>query len=158
MTNRYYRFLPLALALIGLGAACGVKTTVSVANTNVSVNVNVPVNAVVEPSGTTTGDFSTSTNTTAPASVVTITKNGVSPKSVTVKAGTAVSFVNNDTVVHHIASNPHPTHTDVPGFDDVATSAPGGTYTFVFTTKGTFGYHDHENPNASAFHGTVVVQ
>lgn len=158
MKKCYYRLVPIATGLILFGAACGVKTTVSVANTNISVNVNVPVNAVVEQSGATTGDFSTSTNTAKPGTTITITKDGISPKTVTVTSGTAVTFLNNDVTTHHIASNPHPTHTDLPGFDDVNTSAPGASYTFIFTTKGTFGFHDHENPNASAFQGKIIVQ
>jgi len=46
--------------------------------------------------------------------VVTITSSGVSPRSLTVTPGTQVTFVNNDSRSHNIASNPHPEHTDCP--------------------------------------------
>src|SRR5882762_3602396 len=41
-----------------------------------------------------------------------ITSAGVSPRSLTVPAGTRVTFTNNDTRTHDMESNPHPEHTD----------------------------------------------
>jgi plastocyanin len=49
------------------------------------------------------------------AATITITASGVSPSSVTIASGNRVTFVNNDTVVHEMASDPHPIHTDCPG-------------------------------------------
>jgi plastocyanin len=86
---------------------------------------------------------------------VDITSSGFSPSSITVHAGDYVQFVNKDSAPHWPASNPHPTHTDLPGFDAKKALATGGTYRFQFVKVGTWGYHDHMNP---ATHGQVVVQ
>lgn len=156
MTARLLTLTAVGAALLVLGAACKPKATL---NTNTSLSVNVPVNTSVNTR--TTGDFSTSTNTavnagtTIAAKTVTITAAGVSPKTLTVSAGTTVTFVNTDTISHEIASNPHPSHTGLPGFDNTSLSQ---SYTFTFTQKGSFGYHDHQDPFNSAMQGTIVVQ
>src|SRR5919109_242652 len=58
-------------------------------------------------------------------STITITSSGVSPRSVTVAAGSRVTFVNNDSRPHDMASNPHPEHTDCPALNDVGFLQPG---------------------------------
>jgi len=94
-----------------------------------------------------------------PANVtITITAAGVTPKSVTVPHGGTITYVNNDTVAHFPASNPHPVHTDCP--DIIAGSiAPGQTKTTsALNVARTCGYHDHNNPTTDALKGTVTVQ
>jgi plastocyanin len=86
---------------------------------------------------------------------VSITDAGFVPANITVKPGTTVTFVNNGQQAHWVASNPHPTHTDLPGFDAKHAMAPGESYVFVFEKIGTWGYHDHLNPSTM---GAVVVQ
>ncbi len=86
---------------------------------------------------------------------VQITANGFSPSTVTVKQGDYVQFTNEDAAPHWPASNPHPTHTDLPGFDAKKALATGESYRFQFTKIGTWGYHDHKNPSVG---GTVIVQ
>jgi plastocyanin len=71
-----------------------------------------------------------------------------------VKVGTKVTFKNTDTKPHWIASDPHPTHTDLPGFDAKAPIAPGESYTYTFDKVGHWLFHDHLNP---AFGGAVEV-
>ena len=44
----------------------------------------------------------------------TISSAGVSPKSLTVPAGTRVTFTNSDIRTHDMESDPHPVHTDCP--------------------------------------------
>src|SRR6476661_3617216 len=48
---------------------------------------------------------------------ITITSAGVNPSSVTVSAGQSVTFVNNDSRSHEIASDPHPQHGTCPGIE-----------------------------------------
>lgn len=154
MSKRLLSLVTIGAALTVLGAACSPKATINTGNT--SVTVNVPVNSIINAANSSsTGDFSTSTNTAAQLKTVTISPTGVSPKTLTVSAGTPVTFVNTDTIAHQIASNPHPNHTDLPGFDNVNSAT---TYTFTFTKKGTFGYHDHDDPNNTASQGTIIVQ
>ena len=77
-----------------------------------------------------------------------------SPSTVTIKKGDYVIFKNKGTTGFWPASNPHPVHTDYPGFDALQSIDPGGTYKFQFNNVGTWGYHDHLNPRHG---GTVVV-
>ena len=68
------------------------------------------------------------------------------PSSVNIKVGDWVFFRNKSTVDFWPASNPHPTHTDYPGFDALQPIAPGGEYKFQFQKAGSWGFHDHLNP------------
>lgn len=86
---------------------------------------------------------------------ITITKDGFTPASLTVKAGTKVTWTNTDTKPHAIASDPHPAHTGLKGLES-ANLTQKGTYSFTFTTPGSYTYHDHLNPYK--LHGTVVVE
>jgi plastocyanin len=91
---------------------------------------------------------------------VTITAAGVSPASVTVAVGQAVTFVNNDTRSHEIGSNPHPNHGSCPSIETgVSLLAVGQTkITRAFANTGTCGYHDHLDDSNTRFQGTIVVQ
>ncbi|AKM84643.1 TPA: hypothetical protein DHW58_02385 [Patescibacteria group bacterium] len=135
------------IAIIGLlaltGAACGRTAT----------------NITPTPTNTTTDNQSTTPPEVTPAAkIVTVsyTGTGFSPSSVTVNAGDTVKFINTgQTSAVWPAVNPHPVHTSVPGFDAGKPLASGGTYSFTFTARGTFGYHNHLNPAQT---GTIVVQ
>ncbi|HEY1303746.1 MAG TPA: hypothetical protein VGF24_09380 [Vicinamibacterales bacterium] len=92
------------------------------------------------------------------AATITITAAGVSPKAVTVAAGSRVSFVNNDSRPHDMNSNPHPEHTDCPEIN-VGFIAPGASGTTQNLTRvRTCGYHDHINPDVVALQGTITIQ
>ncbi|MEX1997748.1 MAG: cupredoxin domain-containing protein [Candidatus Andersenbacteria bacterium] len=97
-----------------------------------------------------------STAPAAPQAVrVAITDTGFSPASVTVPANTTVTFVNNGQGAHWPASDLHPTHDILPGFDARQGLTTGETYSFTFTQQGSWQYHDHLHPQ---FTGTVIVQ
>ena len=91
---------------------------------------------------------------------VTITAAGVSPSSVTVAVGQAVTFVNNDSRQHEMGSDPHPNHGSCPSIETgVSLLAPGQTkVTRAFANAGTCRYHDHLNDSNQALRGTIVVQ
>jgi len=83
------------------------------------------------------------------------TTSGFSPKTVTVKKGTKVAFINKSDNKMDVASNPHPTHTDYPELDQFKSSQKGqAEYDFVFDKVGTWGYHNHAKPGDL---GTVIV-
>jgi plastocyanin len=110
----------------------------------------------------TTSPLSTSSPVSSPVSTATaavttiaITDTGFSPATVTIAAGSRVNFVNNGQGLHWPASDPHPVHSDLPGFDSKKGLTTGEIYSFTFTTPGSWGFHDHLNPAAK---GTVVVQ
>lgn len=94
-----------------------------------------------------------------PAATITITTAGVSPKSVTVAPGSQVQFINNDRVVHQMASDPHPEHTDCPEINAVGFLNPNQSrQTGNLNTVRRCGFHDHDNPNNTALQGTIVIQ
>jgi plastocyanin len=91
---------------------------------------------------------------------ITIGSNGaVSPSQVTISVGQSVTFINNDSRVHDMASNPHPNHTDCPSMNAAGNLSPGQTkLTNAFTTARTCGFHDHNNPEAGSLQGSIVIQ
>lgn len=91
----------------------------------------------------------------ATTATISISDTGFSPATVRVKVGTTVTFVNNGQAAHQPVSNPHPVHTDLPGFAARKGLVTGEEYLFVFTKVGTWGFHDHLN---TALRGSVVVE
>jgi plastocyanin len=91
---------------------------------------------------------------------ITIGAGGVAPSAVTVTVGQAVTFVNNDSRSHEIASNPHPQHGTCPGIEaGLGTLAPGQTkVTRAFANAGSCGFHDHLDDTNAALRGTINVQ
>nr|AIF06775.1 Plastocyanin [uncultured marine group II/III euryarchaeote KM3_195_B08] len=95
--------------------------------------------------------------------LVEITANGFNPNSLTVSAGDAVSFVNQDSSKHWPASDVHPTHGTYPEsggcigstFDSCAGLEQNENYLFTFDEVGSWSYHDHLNPSLT---GKVVVE
>jgi plastocyanin len=91
---------------------------------------------------------------------ITIGTNGaVSPSQVTISVGQSVTFVNNDSRVHDMESNPHPAHTDCPSMNAAGNLSLGQTkLTNAFTAARTCGFHDHNNPTDAALQGNVIIQ
>lgn len=88
------------------------------------------------------------------ANNVSYTESGFQPHSITIKKGQTVTWTNKNSDDLWVASNPHPTHTDYPGFDELKGMSTGQTYSFTFTKVGNWGYHNHLNPIQM---GVVVV-
>jgi plastocyanin len=89
------------------------------------------------------------------SSRVTITDEGFLPETIRVSKDEAVVFENTGSLPRWIASDPHPSHDNLPGFDSRKALLQGETYTFTFRETGVFTYHDHLNP--FDFGGTVIV-
>lgn len=90
---------------------------------------------------------------------ITISATGVSPNAVTIGVGQGVTFVNNDSRGHQIASNPHPSHTDCPAINALGTVGAGQTkVTDALTTARTCGFHEHGEPSNAAFQGTITIR
>ena len=90
---------------------------------------------------------------------ITITSSGVSPRSVTVAAGSRVTFVNNDSVPHEMNSDPHPQHTDCSELNQVGFLSPGESrQTGNLNTARTCGFHDHNQSTNTSLQGTIVIQ
>jgi len=91
---------------------------------------------------------------------ITIGPNGaVGPAQVTIAVGQSVTFVNNDTRAHDMASDPHPSHTECPPLNAAGGLAPGQSKnTNAFPAVRTCGFHDHSNPGNAALMGRIVIQ
>ena len=92
--------------------------------------------------------------------IITVGANGtVSPSSVSITVGQSVTFVNNDTRGHELASDPHPAHTQCPSLNAlgvVGTNQP--KLTNSFTGAGTCTFHDHNDPNNNGLKGTITIR
>lgn len=86
---------------------------------------------------------------------VSMTGNSFSPSTLQIKVGDTVTFANSGSAIVWPASDPHPTHTGLSGFDAQRPLEPGESWSFKFTRAGSFGYHDHLNPSVR---GTIVVE
>ena len=131
----------LVLSLAALAGACGGSSSNNAPSGGVTVVVK---DGGTGPSGAT----------------ITITAAGVSPKSVTVSSGQAVTIINNDNRSHEIGSDPHPQHGSCPSIESgIGSLAAGQTkVTHAFANAGTCRYHDHLDDSNAALQGTIIVQ
>lgn len=81
------------------------------------------------------------------ATVVIDESGNFNPQEVKIKKGGKVTWVNKSQNPVQPASNPHPIHTDYPGFDALRGLANGESYSFTFDKVGSWGYHNHLNPS-----------
>ena len=102
------------------------------------------------------------TDPTAPSgdstNVVTITASGASPLSIQIRVGERVLFVNNDSVVHEMSSDQHPSHLGCPPMNQIGSLSPGQSReTGNFVTVETCTYHDHLDALNPGLLGTIVI-
>lgn len=79
---------------------------------------------------------------------------GFFPPSITVGVGDKVTWIALDSSIPTVASNPHPTHTTLAGFES-SLIRMGGQYTYTFADAGSWAYHNHNSPDQG---GMVNVQ
>jgi len=85
--------------------------------------------------------------------------NAVGPQTITVPLGSQVTFVNNDSRDHQIASDPHPEHTACPEINQVGYLTPGQSrQTGNLVVARTCGYHDHINFEVKSLQGTITIR
>jgi hypothetical protein len=90
---------------------------------------------------------------------ITITASGASPRTVEIAVGGRVRFVNKDTAMHMMGSDPHPDHTDCPDINQVGFLLPEQVReTGNFVQPRTCGFHDHERPDVQALRGTITIR
>ena len=129
----------VALSAVAL-AGCNKTSTPTITNTTTN---------------TQTQQSSTGSSDQQNGTTITYDGKAFNPASITVKKGTAVTWTNNSDKSLHVASNPHPTHTGLSGFDALKEMKKGECYTYTFDKTGSFGYHNHLNTSAG---GTVTVE
>lgn len=116
-----------------------------------STPVKKETNRPVQPAAT--NPTPDSVKVASPAIVSVQYSNGAfSPKTVEIKVGDKVTFVNQTGDRMWVASDPHPSHTIFPDFDQLTS---GSSYSFVFTKKGTWNYHNHLSAGAK---GAIIVK
>jgi amicyanin len=133
--------LVLLIALSLTVAGCGHSPVV---NQNQANTITNQVNNTNQPEAQNNGQ----------TVAVSIENFAFNPPTITIKSGTTITWTNNDAAPHLVASNPHPTHTDLPGLQSESLST-GQSYSFTFTQKGTWGYHCHLHPSMK---GTIIVE
>lgn len=149
MSKSLTYFLLVAVVLI-IGVV-GVKAY----NSQYSYGTMMPVQATPAAAAPTVQTVQTVQMEPVQNPVVEKTDTGFSPATVTIKKGTTVKFINKTSAKMSVASDPHPTHTNYPEFDQYKSDAKGKTeYDFTFEKVGTWGYHNHINPSET---GTIIV-
>ena len=81
-------------------------------------------------------------------------ENGFLKPTLEVDAGDTITVRNGSDSVLDFASDDHPTHQKQSELN-IGEIAPGESKTFIMDTKGTWGYHNHEN---AAHTGILVVK
>lgn len=99
-------------------------------------------------------EASASPTATQSANTVTLTANGFSPATITVKKGDTVTFTNKSGADAQINSDPHPIHNLYP-FLNLGRITDGQSLSVVIPQKGTFTYHNHLDPSER---GTIIAQ
>jgi plastocyanin len=90
---------------------------------------------------------------------ISITPSGLSPSVVTIAAGQSVTFVNQDTVAHNIASTPVPTYDDCPPINRVGQLAPGqSVQTGALSVTRSCSFIDLSRVSDPRWQGTITVQ
>ena len=130
MNKKYLPLVSVLVLTIAL-AACSTQAT------QVSSQVSYP-------------SFDNSSAETPAAGTITeiaLVNFSFSPKDVTIKKGTTVTWTNQDSAVHTVTS-------DTPLFDS-GDLAQGKSFSYTFSTAGTFPYHC--TPHKANMTGTIVV-
>ena len=99
-------------------------------------------------SSTTSGE--TTTTTQSSGNTVTMKNSSFQPNSITVSAGDAVTWINEDSVSHTVTGDKTGAGDDF----ESGTMKPGQQFTHVFDQAGTFPYHCSIH---TSMKGTVVV-
>lgn len=145
------KVLAVVLGVVLLAAACNNNSPVPTDNT-AQPETQAPVN-----NDTNTGaevDVDVVVPPTPAVVKISMTAKGFEPSKVSVKKGTTVTFVNNDSISHWPASAPHPTHTIYPQLDSKTGIAAGASWSFTFDKVGEWKFHDHLTPT---MFGSVTV-
>jgi plastocyanin len=127
----------LALTVLLVAAGCGSSSSAS----------------------TTTQQTPATTPSTGGGTSVTIQNFAFTPQTLTVKAGTTVTWTNKDSVPHNIVSTTSMA-LDTPTASTFAsaTLGQGQTFSFTFAKPGTYFYECSIHKTQAAMHAQVIVQ
>jgi plastocyanin len=147
------------MAFVGMAAGCVVGTGLGALQlTSASATVLPIGTAPVMVSPTTTSTTAAPTTTTpapptgpgtAATAHVSIIDFGFSPGSITVAAGTTVTWTNTGVSIHSVTSNTGAFDSS-PSCPTGPCINPGSSFSHLFTQAGTFSYHCRVHPNMTA--------
>jgi len=78
-----------------------------------------------------------------------------SPTNLQINIGDTVRFFNDGILAIRVVSDPHPEHTDLAGFDSISDIPAQGVFSFTFTKRGIFDYHNEKRTEQK---GTIIVK
>ncbi len=84
---------------------------------------------------------------------IVLSDQGFLPKTVSVKKGTRVVWINNSKDTATVNSDDHPSHTKSPVLN-LGEFEPGSNLQLILDKPGTYSYHNHLNPEMT---GTVII-
>ena len=95
----------------------------------------------------------------SPPATITVGAAGVVPREIRIKRFDHVTFINNDTRVHNMVSDPINVHTQCPEVNRVGLLQPGESRdTFDLDLTGVCGFHDHLNQSDATLKGRIIVE
>ena len=96
----------------------------------------------------------TTPNAEEEEAIINLTESGYNPQTLTIKAGTKVTWNNESGEAATVNSANHPTHQIYPPLN-LGEFADGDSLSLVFNTPGTYKYHNHLD---SSVFGSVIVE
>ncbi|HEY4505262.1 MAG TPA: hypothetical protein VJG67_01025 [Candidatus Paceibacterota bacterium] len=131
--NKKLIFIIVIALIVGASVLFYTKSNPGPSTLNLQYNEPVP-------------GFSDAKSLTSSDTVVKITNSGFEPSSINIRKGQRITWVNDLSGPAWPASNPHPSHTDYPGFDVKLPMNQGQAWSFVFDKVGDWEYHNHFDP------------
>ena len=138
-------FPSLAIAVVALLALAGCG---SIANSYGSASKSTPM-----PASTAAAPAPATGHTVA------IQNFTFAPQTLTVKAGTKVTWTNNDSTPHTVTSTDGPSTSASPnGLFDSGQLVSGASFSFTFAKAGTYYYECTIHASMASMHATIVVK
>jgi len=144
--------LPRSWRAASLGALCVVALAMALAGCGGTSSATTSPSATTPPAATTaptTAPTATTGGQSGGGAAVSIVSFGFNPASLTIKAGTTVTWTNTSTIGHTSTSDSG----SAVSWDSGDLNS-NGTFKFTFTKAGTYTYHCAIHPNMM---GTIVV-
>ncbi len=143
-----------SVLLLGAGCSTATTSTVPAATTPTTTTQTTTTKTTTTPETdakkqevTTTKTTTTEETITQSVKFLTIKNFAYSPASITVKAGTMISWENSDSVAHTVTADD--------GSWDSGSLAKGKVFDRTFSKPGTYTYHCTPHPNMK---GTIIVE
>lgn len=136
MKNRFLLLAPVLILVLAMTACSGTSTAGSSPQPANSYGNTPPTTTVV-----------TQESSSSSPAEITIANFSFSPDTLTIKAGTTVTWTNQDSAIHTVTSET--------GVFESGNLSKGDTFSYTFDTAGSYAYHC--TPHGARMSGTIVV-